>query len=138
MDLLVGILVIFIALLVLGWVLSAMAKSQKALVVRADPQLIADTINGHFGKVWWPPAKDGPGQFNFRARGFGLGGIMTTRPVLSIDLEASPGGGTEVQVWMSSFGHQVGIIALADRVVLKRLSLFRRLRALETPSVAAT
>ncbi|WP_131831333.1 hypothetical protein [Mycobacteroides abscessus] len=123
---------------VAAWVLSAMAKTQKNVVVRADPNLIADTIRGHFTKLWWPPAQ-GHGQFNFRGRGFGVAGIIKKKPVMSIDLDAQHDGSTEVQVWMSEWGTMYGMVGLADRVVMKRASLFRKLRALEvpTPSSAA-
>lgn len=38
----------------------------------------------------------------------------------------------EVQVWMSEWGHLGGIVGSADRVVLRRRSLFRKLGALGT------
>ncbi len=130
MDLLIWIAVIIGGLFVAGWILSAMAKTQKNVVVRATPAAIAETIDGHFAKLWWPPVA-GRGQFNFRARGFGLGGILKGKPTLSIDLAPTPDGATEVQVWMSEWGQQSGIVALADRFVLKRSALFRKLRTLE-------
>jgi len=88
-------------------------------------------IKSHFTRVWWPPTA-GVGQFNFKARGFGLGGVLKKKPTLSIDLQPTPDGATEVQVWMSEWGQQSGIVALGDRVVLKRRSLLRKLRSLES------
>lgn len=131
MDFLIGIGVVVGAILIFGWILSAMAKSQQNVVVRATSAVIAETIDRHFAKLWWPPV-EGRGQFNFRAGGFGLGGVLKKKPVLSIDLQPLPDGSTEVQVWMSEWGQKSGIVGLADRFVLKRSALFRKLRSLET------
>ena len=130
MDLLIWLFVIIGVAFALGWILSAMAKTQQNVVIRAAPADIADTIGRHFNKLWWPPV-EGSGQFNFRARGFGLGGVIKKKPTLSIDLQAAPNGATEVQVWMSEWGQQSGVVGLADRVVLKRFGLLRKLRSLE-------
>lgn len=132
MEIVVGILVVLACMFVAAWVISAMAKTQKNVVVRADPNAIAETIRSHFTKLWWPPTQ-GRGHFNFRGRGYGMAGIIKKKPVMSIDLEAQPDGSTEVQVWMSEWGTMYCMVGLADRVVMKRASLFRKLRALEAP-----
>lgn len=136
MELLVGIAVFIGVAFIVGWIISSSAKTQQNLVVNAPPALIAETIAGHFSKLWWPPVS-GRGQFNFKARGFGLGGVLKGKPVMSIDLEQTPDGAIEVQVWMSEWGHQAGIVALADRFVWKRYTLMKQLRSIDVAAHSA-
>lgn len=131
-----GIAVFVGVAFVVGWILSSSAKNQQNLVVNAAPAVIAETIAGHFNRLWWPPVS-GRGQFNFKARGFGLGGVLKGKPVMSIDLEQTPDGATEVQVWMSEWGHQAGIVALADRFVWKRYTLMKKLRSIDVSAHSA-
>lgn len=129
MDFLIGLVVFIAVAFVLGWVVSSMAKQQREITVQTEPALAVEVIQQHFGSVWWREVA-GPGQLNFRARGLGLGAVLKTKPTLSIDVDQLDASTFSVQVWMSAWGQQAGIVALADRVVLKRAGLFRKLRSL--------
>jgi hypothetical protein len=136
MDVLIALVVIVAVAFVLGWALSLAAKQQRDITVQAQPADIVDLIQRHFGSVWWREVS-GRGQLNFRARGLGLGAVLKNKPTLSIDVEQLSDSTYAVQVWMSAWGQQSGVVALADRVVVKRLSLFRKLRALN-PALSAS
>lgn len=129
MDFLIGLVVFIAVAFVLGWVVSSMAKQQREITVQTEPALAVEVIRQHFGSVWWRQVA-GPGQLNFRARGLGLGAVLKTKPTLSIDVDQLDASTFSVQVWMSAWAQQAGIVALADRVVLKRAGLFRKLRSL--------
>ncbi|MCP2278422.1 hypothetical protein SAMN04244553_3627 [Nocardia amikacinitolerans] len=119
----------FVASLVAGFVLSIAAKNQIDTHAKAPRTRVTDTIIDHFGSVWWRSV-DGPGDFNFQARGFGLNSAGLRRPVVSIDVAALDNGNTTVAAWMSAWSQRMGIVGCCDRVYFKRRQLIKKIEAL--------
>ncbi|KAF0845287.1 hypothetical protein [Nocardia caishijiensis] len=136
---LVVILIGAVAIVILGVVLSFIAKRQVDYIVPVPRGDVAQLIVGEFRKLGWK-AVDGRGEFNFRSWGFGLGVAgfgdfqALGHPVMSIDLEDHPGGGTEVSIWMSEGKSRWGQVGGVDRFLSKRWTLSRRLAALAATS----
>lgn len=127
----VFVVVYIVGLLVLGYVLSAMAKQQTSVVVAAPPVDVEQAVLTHFKGIGWKQV-NGSGRLNFQSRGIGLSSIGSKNPVISVDLSDSVDGGTEVDVWMSEWASRVGMAASCDRVVTKRWALLRKLDAMSS------
>ncbi|MCK0177620.1 hypothetical protein [Mycolicibacterium sp. F2034L] len=120
------------AMMVVSWIMTFKARRQDNILVDAPAEAITATIESSFAGLGWKKV-DGPGVFNFRARGFGLGGYGKERPVISIAFEDMEDGTTGVGIWTSSWNSQAGIMAFCDRVVEKKFRLSRELLALSEP-----
>ncbi|WP_157117467.1 hypothetical protein [Nocardia vaccinii] len=118
------------AVLVLGWVLSAVATRQVTLGTSASVGLVMETILDEFGTFGWKRV-DGRGALNFKPRGFGMSAATLKKPVVSIDVERVDDGITQVDIWMSQWSTQGGIVGFCDRVVTKVWLLQRRVVQLE-------
>lgn len=122
-------LVYILGAAVLSWVLSAIARRQQDYLVAAGPQAVTAAVQDSFSGVGWKQV-DGPGTFNFRARGLGMGSYGAKRPVVSVQIEDQADGTTAVSIWTSSWNSRMGMMALCDRVVSKRFWLGRKLAEL--------
>ncbi|MFF0488668.1 hypothetical protein ACWDSJ_02060 [Nocardia sp. NPDC003482] len=123
------IVVAFVVSLVSGVVLSAAARKQLETYSKAPRNRVRDTVVDHFGSVWWRDV-EGPGDFNYQARGFGLASAGLRRPVVSIDVVTLDNGNTSVAAWMSAWSQRMGIVGCCDRVYFKRRGLIRKIEAL--------
>ncbi|WP_405137804.1 hypothetical protein [Nocardia sp. NBC_01388] len=124
---LVGI--IFVTALVISFFLSAGARKQIDTYVEAPHNHVIDLVQDHFGSVWWR-AVDGPGDMNYRARGFGMSSVGSAKPVISVSVTALDNGRVSVAAWMSSWSQRMGIVGCCDRVYFKRRSLIQKIEAL--------
>jgi hypothetical protein len=127
----VFVVVYIVGLLVMGYVLSAMAKQQTSVVVTAPPVDVEQAVLAHFRGIGWKQV-NGSGRLNFQSRGIGIGSYGSKNPVMSIGLTDSVDGGTEVDVWMSEWVSRAGMATSCDRVVTKRWSLLRKLDAMSS------
>ncbi len=118
------------AVMVLGWVLSAMSKRQVTLGTSASPELVVETVLDEFATFGWKRV-DGRGALNFKPRGFGMSAATLKKPVVSIDVERVDSGITQVDIWMSQWSTQGGIVGFCDRVVAKVWQLRRRVVQLD-------
>ncbi len=126
-------LIYLVGAAILSWVLSAVARRQLDVLVSAPPEAVAAAVRENFAGVGWKSV-DGPGMFNFRARGLGMGSVGAKRPVVSVQIEDLEDGTTGVSIWTSSWHTQMGMMALCDRVVSKRFWLNRKLTELSNAS----
>ncbi|MRH87655.1 hypothetical protein GFY24_09355 [Nocardia sp. SYP-A9097] len=122
-------IIAFAAVLILGLFLSAGARKQIDTYAKVPYEHVTDVVHDHFGSVWWR-AVDGPGDMNFRARGFGLSSIGSAKPVLSVKVTALDNGNVSVAAWMSSWSQRMGIVGCCDRVYFKRRTLIQKIEAL--------
>ena len=128
---LISLLVYILGAAITGWVLSVMARRQLDLVVHASTRAVSAAVADSFSGVGWKSV-NGPGQFNFQARGLGLGAYNAKRPVISIDVEDNADGAALVNIWTSAWSSQFGMMALCDRVITKRFRLGRKLAELSS------
>ncbi|WP_019932841.1 hypothetical protein [Nocardia sp. BMG111209] len=130
MEVVFILFVIFVVfVLIASVVLSIGARKQIDTYVKAPYNHVIDTVEDHFGSVWWR-AVEGPGDLNYRARGFGLSSIGSSRPVVSIKITAMDNGKVGVAAWMSSWSQRMGIVGCCDRVYFKRHKLIQKIEAL--------
>lgn len=129
------LLVYVLGVAVVGWVLSTMARRQLDIVVSASRQVISAAVADSFSGVGWKSV-NGPGQFNFQARGLGFGAYNAKRPVISIDVEDHSDGAALVNIWTSAWSSRFGMMALCDRVITKRYRLGRKLAELSSATHA--
>jgi hypothetical protein len=122
-------MIFVVAVLVASVVLSIGARKQVDTYVKAPYNHVIDAVQDHFGSVWWR-AVDGPGDLNYRVRGFGLSSIGSSRPVVSVRITAMDNGNVGVAAWMSSWSQRMGIVGCCDRVYFKRSGLIRKIEAL--------
>jgi hypothetical protein len=129
MNLLFGFFLFAIALFVVAFVLTVLAKRQFDFhLVGAsveDARNVLET-SGVLRSGW--KKTDGRGQFNIRP-GFLLFG-RDGRPVVSIDLEPDEHG-THVQIWLSAWHKVAGVIEPAHStvVLLRRHKIVKALNA---------
>ena len=117
-----------------SFVLSAMAKQQKDIVVGVPVAVATTAVQDAFRGMGWTETH-GKGALNFRCRGFGLSSMaIKTKPVLSIAFADAGGGATQVSVWLSEWGTSWAQMGCCDRVVLKRRKVVKALESL-TPTV---
>lgn len=125
----VFVIVYIVGLVILGYVLSAMAKRQASILVSAQPEQIEQAVLHHFKGVGWKQV-NGKGRLNFQSRGIGIGSQGSTNPVVSVQILTADESGAQVDVWMSEWTSRAGMATSCDRVVTKRMSLLRKLDAM--------
>ncbi|MQY20129.1 hypothetical protein [Nocardia macrotermitis] len=125
----VGLLIWIGALLILGLVLSSMAKRQVSVRLGAPAELVLEAVLDEFKTLGWTRV-NGPGAFNFKARGFGMS-MNLGKPVVSVDVEQQEDGSTGVDIWLSTWNSQWGVVGCCDRVVTKVWQVQRRMAQLE-------
>lgn len=119
----------FVAVLTASVIFSAGARKQVDTYVKAPYDHVIDAVQDHFGSVWWREV-DGPGDLNYRVRGFGLSSVGSGRPVISIKIAGMDNGNISVAAWMSSWSQRMGIVGCCDRVYFKRRKLIQKIEAL--------
>ncbi|MGW4365758.1 hypothetical protein ACWEKT_08935 [Nocardia takedensis] len=122
-----------VTVLVLSLVLSVVARRQVTYTVAAPRGEVVGLVYAEFKKVGWKEV-NGRGELNYQSRGIGVGVQGRKHPVLSIDFEDLPGGGTQVDLWMSEWESVLGMVPAWDRVLSKRWTLGRRLAGAATVS----
>ncbi|MFD3458352.1 hypothetical protein ACFWVM_01465 [Nocardia fluminea] len=127
---------VVVALFVLSLVLSAVARRQVSYSVSAPRSEVVGWVYAELKKVGWKEV-NGRGELNYQSRGLGVGVQGRKHPVLSVDFEDLPGGGTEVNLWMSEWESVLGMVPAWDRVLSKRWMLGRRLSGISTVSKIA-
>ncbi|MFG1770716.1 hypothetical protein ACGFIX_14175 [Nocardia salmonicida] len=131
----VFVLVGGLAVMILGVILSLIAKRQLDIIVPVPRGDVAQLIVTEFKKMGWKSV-EGRGEFNYRSWGIGLGVAgfgdykALGHPVMSIDLEDLPEGDTAVSIWMSEGRSRWGQVGGVDRFLSKRWMLSRKLAAL--------
>ena len=129
------LLVYVLGVAIAGWVLSVLARRQLDIVVDASRQAVVAVVKDSFSGVGWKSV-NGPGEFNFQARGLGFGAYNAKRPVISVDVEDHADGAALVNIWTSAWSSQFGMMALCDRVITKRFRLGRKLAELSSATHA--
>jgi hypothetical protein len=129
MNLLTGFFFFVIALFVVAFVLTVLAKKQfdfNLVGASVDEARNVLETSGVLRSGW--KKTDGRGQINIRP-GFLLFG-RNGRPVISIDLEADQQG-THVQIWLSAWHKVAGVIepAHSSVVLLRRNKIVKALNA---------
>ncbi|NRI68613.1 hypothetical protein FEZ60_24150 [Rhodococcus sp. MS16] len=126
MNVLVAVVVIFLAIFGLAIWISVMARKQADFQVKAPPLEVANAVQSHFGSVWWKPV-NGDGDLNYQSKGLGLSSWGMDNPIISINIAEMDNGNTDVSAWMSFAASRMGIVSSADRVYLKRRKMIKKL-----------
>ena len=109
------------------------ALATTSVISLYDPQRTAEIIYGDFvgaRSVLWADAS-GPGTINKRRRGKD-GGIT-----MSIDIEAFPGGGSQVDMWASQTNIYLAVFVNFAGVVNRRKKALARLLTAGAPSTTS-
>lgn len=128
MELLGFLIFVVVALFVVGWVASAAAKEQVSIVTDLSRAEAEQLIVGTFSRLFWKRVP-GSGEVNMQRRVLGNPG-----PVLSVDFELLPSGGTDIQVWMSEAATRYGLVIGAEFAWFQKRKILRLLDAERIPS----
>lgn len=105
------------------------AKQQENVQVDLPRSEAMLAVEGMFNRLLWKNVQ-GRGQLNKQRRMARYDG-----PVVSVDFESLPSGGTEIQVWMSEATSKFGIVFGAEFAWLQKRKILKRLGAEPVPSI---
>lgn len=128
MDVVFVIFMLLVAVVVAGWVISVLARRHVLVATSLSPEHAAQVCDSKFSRLGWRRV-DGRGDLNYQARGIGSRG--RTPPVLSISIGTDESGVTGVELWMSEWTSQYGMVNHIEKVFWKRWTLPRALREAE-------
>jgi hypothetical protein len=128
MDVVFVIFMLLVAVVVAGWVISVLARRHVLVATSLSPEHAAQVCDSKFSRLGWRRV-DGRGDLNYQARGIGSRG--RTPPVLSISIGTDESGVTGVELWMSEWTGQYGMVNHIEKVFWKRWTLPRALREAE-------
>jgi hypothetical protein len=130
MDFLTAAFFIFVAVLVVAWVISLLARKHVYVMTTLSPERACEACDRKFSRLAWRRI-DGGGDLNYQARGIAVGGA--TPPVMSIKIGIDDDSGlTAVEFWMSQWTTRYGMVNHIEKVFWKRWSIPKALRDAET------
>lgn len=110
-----------VGLLVLMFWLNNSAKRRELIEVSLTSDEAARIISSAFSSITWSDVA-GPGEINRE-----LKSLRGTGPTLSIDIDETPSGSTQVEVWMSHWTTKNGSILGSNHVIVKKRKIIRSL-----------
>lgn len=124
MDIVFLLFVLLIGVLIASWTLSAFARRHVLIPTALPAARAAEVCEGRFARLAWRRV-EGRGDLNFQARGIRFRGAEP--PVLSLDVHTEDGH-TVLEMWMSSWTTQFGMVDHVEKVFWKRWTLPKALR----------